>query len=116
MRIIRYAVLFIIGITLVTLALANRDIVTLRLLPEGLASSLGFGAGALQLPLFLVILFGILIGLILGVIWEYLRESKYRSELSKKNSEVRRLEREVSQPKEEAGEEQDEILDLLERS
>ena len=116
MRISRYGFLFIVGLALITLALANRGSVELRLLPEGLAHSLSFGAGVLQLPLFLVILFGILIGLVLGFLWEYFREYGFRAELSQRRSEVKRLEREIKQAKEDAGEERDEILELLEKS
>ena len=115
MRLIRYAFLAIIILTLVTLALANRDTVELRLLPEAMGHGFGLGAYSEEMPLFLVILLGILIGLIIGFIWEYLREHKHRAALYAKEGEVKKLKREIGQMKEEVSEEQDEILALLEK-
>ena len=116
MRRIRYAFFILISLALVVLALANRGPVELRLLPESVAVGIGFGTQSLQLPLFLVILLGVFIGLVLGFLWEYLREHKHRAALSNKETEVRRLEREIKQMKDEQGEEKDEILELLEKS
>ena len=116
MRMIRYAFLLVVALGLITLALANRGAVELRLVPEALGNGFGLSAYAIQLPLFLVILLGVLIGLILGFIWEFMREHKHRSALAHKEGEVKKLRSEIDQMKAEQGEPQDEILALLEKS
>lgn len=113
MRYIRYLFLAVIGLCLVTVALANRDMVTLRLLPEELAAPFGL-TGSLNLPLFLVIFLGIVAGLLIGFVWEWMREFKYRNDLSRKGKEVHRLEREVKALKAKTGEGADDVLALIE--
>ena len=77
MRYIRYASIAIFGLALVLIALANRNMVTLRVLPDELA---GFAAlnPTYELPLFVVIFGGIALGLIVGFIWEWIREAGER--------------------------------------
>jgi hypothetical protein len=72
MRYIRYASIAIFGLALVLIALANRNMVTLRVLPDELA---GFAAlnPTYDLPLFVVIFGGIAFGLIVGFIWEWIK-------------------------------------------
>ena len=112
MRYIRYIFLGAIALVLVVVAVANRQPVELQLLPEDIATFVPF-AGSITVPLFLVIFGGILAGLLIGFIWEYLREFKVRSNLSKSNRQVKSLEREVGKLREKTGEGQDEILALL---
>lgn len=112
MRIIRLLFILSVSIVLIVLALANRQMVSLRLLPADLADVVGF-SGTVNLPLFLVILLGVLIGLLLGFVWEYLREYKHRKELGVKIKEVKTLEREVRKLKNETSSETDQILALL---
>ena len=50
MRYIKYAFLAIVALALVAVAVANRDIVTLTLLPSGLAALAGMNQ-AIDLPL-----------------------------------------------------------------
>ena len=78
MRYIRYASIAIFGLALVLIALANRNLVTLRVLPDELA---GFAAlnPTYELPLFVVIFGGIALGLIVGFIWEWIREAGERA-------------------------------------
>jgi len=116
MRVIRYAFLFLVGLSLVTLALANRNTVELRLVPEAMGPSFGLSGYVIQLPLFLVILMGILAGLVLGFIWEFMREHKHRAALAHKEGEVKTLRKEIDQIKAEQGEPQDEILALLDKT
>jgi uncharacterized integral membrane protein len=97
---------------LIVVAVANRQSVELQLLPSDLAAFVPF-AGSITVPLFLVIFGGVLGGLLIGFIWEYLREFKVRSNLSKSNRQVKNLEREVGKLREKIGEGQDEILALL---
>ena len=113
MKYIKYLFLGAIGIVLITVALANRDIVTLRLVPEELAGILQI-SGSVSLPLFLVIFLGIVAGLLIGFVWEWLREFGHRRELSRKQKEVHRLEREVKVLKAKNTKGDDEILALVE--
>ncbi len=113
MRYIRYLFLAVIGIALIVVALANREAVTLRLMPEELAGVFGL-TGNITLPLFLVIFLGIVAGLLIGFVWEWMREFKYRHDLSKKGKEVSRLEREVKVLKAKNGEGTDDVLALIE--
>ncbi|WP_109468795.1 lipopolysaccharide assembly protein LapA domain-containing protein [Albibacillus kandeliae] len=112
MRYIRYAILALIAIVLISVSLANRDVVTLRLVPEALAGLLGV-TWAISLPLFIVVLGGVALGLIVGFIWEWLREHKHRREVSTKTRELDKLEREVKHLKRGSREEKDEVLALL---
>ncbi|MBY6091154.1 LapA family protein [Pseudooceanicola sp. 502str34] len=112
MRYIRYAFLAILAVVLVSVALANRQIVTLQLLPEGLARIAGQNP-TIDLPLFLIIFAGILAGLLIGFIWEWLREHKHRAEVNRKQKEVGKLEREVKRLKGEKHQGKDEVLALL---
>jgi uncharacterized integral membrane protein len=112
MRIIRLLFIISVSIVLIVLALANRQMVSLKLLPTDLAEVVGL-TGTITLPLFLVILLGVLIGLLLGFVWEYLREHKHRKELGSKTKEVKTLEREVKKLKNQTNSEKDQILALL---
>jgi len=112
MRFIKYLFLGAVALVLIVVAIANRQPVQLRLLPDDLAVFLPFEATA-TVPLFLVIFAGVLAGLLIGFVWEYLREFKVRSNLSKTNKQVKSLKREVNSLREKTGEGQDEILALL---
>ncbi len=112
MRFIKYLFLGVVALVLIVVAVANRQPVELQLLPEDLATFVPF-SGQITIPLFLVIFGGILVGLLVGFVWEYLREFKIRSNLSKTNKQVRHLEREVGKLREKTGEGKDEILALL---
>lgn len=112
MRYIRYLILASLAIGLLTVALANRVPVTLKVLPDELANVLGIG-WAIEVPLFLVIFGGIVVGLLIGFVWEWIRESKHRSTAAKKGRAVVELEREVSKLRDEKAGPQDEILALL---
>ena len=114
MRFIRYALLALLAIVLVTVALANAGLVTLRLLPAELAGF--FGAGwEVELPLFLVVLLGVALGLLIGFVWEWTREHHYRAEARRQRRERERLEREVAVTRPAArGRRGDDVLALLE--
>ena len=118
MRYIRYAFLALIAIVLVTVALANRQVVTLSSLPDGVAVIPGMGwmSGSLDLPLFLVIFIGIVAGLLIGFVWEWLREHKHRAEAARKQAEVRTLQRELKRTQVERDKDKDEVLALLDQA
>lgn len=113
-RYLRYLLLGLLGLSLLTVALANRAPVTLRALPDDLSALLGFG-GQIELPLFLVIFGGIVAGLLIGFVWEWMREYKHRAAVSTKAREVSKLERELAVLRGTKGVPQDEVLALLER-
>lgn len=115
MRYIRYAILAAIAICLVTIALANREFVTLNLLPAGLAQMIGYpeAVNATSLPLFVIIFGGIILGLFLGFVWEWLREHKHRVEAVEQRRAKEKLEREVERMRTRAAAGQDDVLALL---
>lgn len=113
MRYIRYVFLACLGVVLVSIALANRAMVTLQLLPDGLANIIGMNQ-SISLPLFVVIFGGIIAGLLIGFLWEWLREHKHRAESSRKTGEVKQLQREVRRLKGAKSDGKDEVLALLE--
>ena len=98
MRYIRYAFLGALAVVLISVAMANRGAVELRLLPDELAAPLGL-AWSIELPLFVVILAAIIAGLLIGFVWEWLREHKHRAQAVRKEGEVRQLKREMSKLK-----------------
>jgi membrane protein DedA with SNARE-associated domain len=65
MRYLRYMVLGFIAISLIAVALANRGIVRLTLLPDALGELIGFNV-QMQVPLFVVIFLGVTLGLLIG--------------------------------------------------
>ena len=115
MRYIRYLVLAAIAIVLITVAIANREPLTVRLLPEPLEGLFGF-SWQITLPIFVVLLLAVLFGVILGFVWEWVREHGHRSEASRQARERRRLEREVARLKGEKHEGKDEVLALLDEA
>ena len=112
-RFIRYLFLALLAIGLLTVAIANRDPVTLQALPQDMGLFLGL-SWSLQLPLFLVMFGGIGVGLLIGFFWEWARESKHRATASTKAREVARLEREVTKLRSVQAGPEDEVLALLE--
>ena len=114
-RYLRFLLLGLLGLGLLTVALANRAPVTVRLLPDDLAALTGL-TWAMELPLFLVIFAGIILGVLIGFVWEWFREHGYRATASRKEREVARLERELAVLKDSTSTPpKDEVLALLEK-
>lgn len=115
MRYIRYACIAVFGIALVAIALANRDYVTVQVLPNEIANL--FAANPqISLPMFIVIYGGVLAGLFVGFVWEWIREHDQRAEAARTAREMRRLEREVKRLKGEQNAGQDEVLAILDEA
>ncbi|MFQ5437257.1 MAG: lipopolysaccharide assembly protein LapA domain-containing protein [Paracoccaceae bacterium] len=95
------------------MALANRQTVAIRLVPDDLVTLLPI-ANQYHLPLFLIILGGILAGLLIGFVWEYFREFRQRAQANRRKRDVKRLEIELSRLREKTGEGKDDVLALLE--
>ena len=114
MAILRYGIGLAAVLALVTVALANRGFVTIKLLPDVLASLFGRNL-TLDLPLFVIIALGICLGLVIGFIWEWLREMKLRINARKEHKENIRLQREIDQIQRANGGHDDDVLALLEQ-
>lgn len=117
MRYLRYAILATLAILLVSVSLANRAFVELKLLPPGVADLPGIQRFdlSISLPLFVVILGGVVAGIVIGFTWEWLREHKHRRTANVKSREVRRLESEVGKLKKDAGT-SDDVLAILDKA
>ncbi|GAA6187856.1 lipopolysaccharide assembly protein LapA domain-containing protein [Litorivita sp. NS0012-18] len=115
MRYIRYASIAIFALALISIALANRQMVTVKVLPEELAVYSALNP-SVSMPLFLVIFGGIIAGLVIGFVWEWMREHKHRSEARRKHGEVKQLERELRRVKGQRDEGKDEVLALLDEA
>ena len=117
MRYIKYGFLAVLAILLVVITMANRQTVTLSLLPGDIAAFSGASL-SVELPLFLVVMLGVAGGLLIGFVWEWIRETKHRSEAAVKAREARRLAREVEALKSDKmkAEGQDEVLALLDKT
>jgi uncharacterized integral membrane protein len=115
MRYIRYAFLAALAIILISVAMANRDVVTLNLLPAALADLTGFG-WSIGLPLYAVIFSSIAAGVLIGFIWEWLREHKHRAAGSQMQRELKQTKREMRRIKGSEGKPQDEVLAILDEA
>ena len=115
MRYVRYLRIAIFAVALIAVALANRSMVSLKLLPTEVS---GFFAvnPEMQVPLFIVILGSIIAGLLVGFVWEWIREFNQRAEAARQAREMRRLQREIARLKGEKYEGQDEVLALLDQA
>ncbi|MEO6299773.1 MAG: LapA family protein [Paracoccaceae bacterium] len=111
-RAFRYLLLALLAIALLTVALANRALVTVHFLPDDMAALFGLTA-AMDLPLFVLLFFGIVIGLLVGFVWEWLREHKHRRVANTKTREVSKLERELAMLKDQTSLPDDDVLALL---
>nr|WP_083217514.1 LapA family protein [Thioclava sp. SK-1] len=115
MRILRLAFLAALAVVLIVIALANRQLVTLNLLPQEASDFLGLNF-SIQLPLFLVIFAGVLLGLLIGFVWEWLREYRIRSTAVKATRKANHLEKEVVKLREKHQGPQDDVLALVDGS
>ena len=109
---LRWSLVSVIGIALIIVAVANRDLVVLRLLPDEFANTFPI-PNPIELPLFIVIFAGVILGLLVGFVWEWMRERRHRLEAGKHRREVAKLEREIDEIKRQNSD-GDDILALLE--
>ena len=110
MRTVKILLLALILLVIVVLSLANREPVTLNLLPEGMATLFPI---TVQVPLFLVSLLSILLGMVIGYLLEWLREHKHRRRANEKAREAERLGREIHDLRKSTGKPEDEVLALI---
>ena len=115
MRYIRYASIAIFAVALILIALANRGIVTVQVLPGELAQLAALNP-SYEVPLFIVMFGGVLAGLIIGFIWEWIREAGERAAAARQAREMERLRAEVRRLKGERHRDKDEVLALLDEA
>ena len=84
----------------------------IRILPSELEGFLG-GGMIFSIPIFVLFLCGVVFGLFVGFVWEWIREMKHRSASSRKSKELAKVENELSQLKRASGQNEDEIMLLL---
>lgn len=112
MRFIKWAFLGALALCLVTVALANRAWVELRVIPDDVATLVGL-PNMIEVPLYIVIFGAIVAGLVIGYIGEWIREHKHRAEGARAKREASQLEREVKKMRRRDGGDQDDVLALL---
>ncbi len=115
MRYIKYALIVAFGTALIAVALANRGMVSIQLIPSEVAGWFSMNP-QIELPLFIIIFGGIVVGLFVGFVWEWIREHGQRAEAAKQAREMRRLQREVTRLKGEKHQGKDEVLALLDEA
>jgi uncharacterized integral membrane protein len=113
-RLLRLLLIAVLALGLIALAMANRDIVTLRALPLEAGDFLGF-SWSVQMPLFAVVFGGILVGLLIGFVWEWMREHKIRRVATKSTREVVQLKTEVKRLKAKNDGPKDDVLALMDQ-
>ena len=93
--------------------MANREPLTVRLLPDEFAGLLGVN-WQVTLPVFIILLAAMLAGVALGFVWEWVREHKHRATAVTEKKERQRLEQQVktAAPSTDTG---DDVLALLEK-
>lgn len=111
MRTIKLILLAVILLAIVVLSIANRELVTLNLLPSALDHLLP--GMRFDVPLFVVILCSIVLGLVIGYLFEYLREYKHRRLATQKMREADRLKREMDGLRREVNKPKDDVLAIL---
>ena len=112
-RALRYILLLLLALGLLTVAMANRGVVTVKALPDDIAAFSGFG-WQMDLPLYVIIFGGIIAGVLIGFVWEWFREHKHRATATTKTREVAKLERELAVMRDTKPEQKDDVLALLE--
>ncbi|MCZ0813662.1 MAG: LapA family protein [Pseudomonadota bacterium] len=115
MRYIRYASIAIFAVALILVALANRGLVAVKLVPDELSGLAALNPSH-EVPLFVVIYGGIVAGLVIGFIWEWIREHGERVAAARQARELRALRAEVRRLKGEKHEGKDEVLALLDEA
>ena len=112
MRLIKKTLLILILIAIAVVAVANRQSVTFQLVPEPLEGLLPI-ANQYTMPLFVFLILAIVLGMFVGYLVEYLRERKHRRKVVETRREVSKLEGEVAKLKKKTGDEEDDILALI---
>lgn len=115
MAYLRLALSAVLALLLATIALANRDFVSVQLFPETIGGLIGFNFG-FGLPLFILLGVAVGLGLMLGFVWEWLREHSYRAEAARLRRRVAALESDLEKVQKAAPAvaQKDDVLAVLE--
>ncbi|MDO5528109.1 MAG: DUF1049 domain-containing protein [Paracoccus sp. (in: a-proteobacteria)] len=114
MRIIRLIFVVFMAALLLSIALANRGMITLRLFPANFDRYLG-GSWEVTMPVFLGLLLAVLVGMVAGLVWEWLREAPLRHESTRNAERAARLQREVGELRDTHHAPRDDVLAILDR-
>lgn len=112
MRALKYLFLVVVALILVTVALANRGLVGIQLLPAELAGYLGQPL-QFEVPMFVIIFGAIIVGLLIGFVWEWFREHAVRVAARAEKREKELLQREVKGLRAKHNKGKDEVLAIL---
>lgn len=115
MRYVRHASIAVFAVALILVAMANRGMVTVKVLPGEIARLATLNP-SYEVPLFIVIFGGVLAGLIIGFIWEWIREAGERAAAARQTREMERLKSEVRRLKGARTKDRDEVLALLDEA
>lgn len=115
LRIIKIAFLCLVALALVLLLFSNNEMITVRFLPDNLAEVLQV-QNAYTVPLNLFVPAILVLGIVVGFVWEWLREYRYRSEARVQRREATRLSNEVAQMKGTSGDNQNDILAIVDNA
>ena len=111
LRAINYILYGIVATVLIFIALANREIIRISLVPEEF-SFIGYNF-QLNTPIFFIFFAGFTFGIMVGFILEWMREYKLRSASSYKTLELNNMKLQIQQLKSEKYKNQDDVLALL---
>lgn len=110
MRLLKILFLVLVAVVLVVLAVANRHMVELNLLPVS-DLDLGFPT-TVTIPAFAAVFGAMFVGIVVGLVLEALRESYHRKNEREFKRKAMVLDREVHRLAKKAGEEDDDILGI----
>lgn len=94
MRAIRLFFIVVLALMLVLVALANRELIAVSVIPDGLSQVTG-GTWSVRMPAFVVMFLAMAFGLVAGLVWEWLREADVRAQSRAYAQENARLHREL---------------------
>ena len=114
MRYLRHLFLSLSAVVLVSIALANLELIELSLLPLVLADSFEFQI-QFKAPLFIIIISCIAVGLFIGFFWEWLRSTKKRLSATSDRRKLARLSQEITELKSIDDEDEEDVLLLTKR-
>ena len=112
MRAIRLIFFVVLAIVLILVATANRDPITVGMMPQGIADFTGRD-WTLTMPGFLALFLAMVFGVMIGLIWEWLREAHLRAESKARAQDLARLQREVGDLRRTHAAPKDEVLAIL---
>ena len=113
-RFVKYTFLILVAVGLVMIAVANKDPVSLYLIPQGLDIWMGLDQhDPIQVSLFIVVLGGFGAGLLAGYVFEWLREARHRAEAKTQRRAAKQLAREVQTLKGRNNDGKDDVLALV---